>query len=501
VGGGRVGAGRADAQPAGAELGGRLPASIVPADLASRLAFREGEIVIRDRPPAGMYGAARGNEIALGAEARGDALIGRIVAAHELAHLRDRAGESEEDQERRADRTAIDLLIGRSPGSPRGIGLPPVQLRACSRPTSAADRARAALDRFAAMSAADQEAFVAANYRSGSYAGTIRTHLEALPAEERIGRYRETIQRLLQLVQRQEVRASTGLSDAQMAARQATFMDQQALADAQAATGSATPTPAQQSQAHQQSVQQLNLPARTTNRWDALPVPPDPAQANFRTRAANAVTSIVNRAAVVAPELHITAAHLHFSPETIDRASDTRYAEYDDSHHRLNFGMDFTDAATANPDYVMGVVVHEVFGHGEYGEISESYSLELYTAARPLATGALTAAERGAPPSRSERFGYGYQGTEIYAELREAQYDVRAPAALGLSQGDAPATDIRNRVGLIKDKWEGTVARGILRGMYARFALDPRITPAALQLFIDAVNHHFPGENLLAPRP
>lgn len=483
------------------DLGAVLPAGAVPAGLSRRFALRPGEPVVRDGPPPGMLGAARGNEIALGPEARADELLGRVVAAHELAHLQDMSAGSEVEDERRADRTAVDVLLGREPRSEPGAIVSPLRLRGCKKPPAAADRARAALDQFAAMSAADQATFVATHYRSGSYAGTIRSHLEALPAEERTGRYRDTIRTLLQLVQRQEVRASTGMTDAQMAGRQATFMDAEALAAAQAATGSATPTPAQQSQAHQQSVQQLNLPARTTNRWDALPPPPDPAQANFRLRAASAVTGIVNRAAVVAPELHITAAHLHFSPETIDRATDSRYAEYDSANNRLNFGMDFTDAATSNPDYVMGVVVHEVFGHGEYGGIRDSYELELYGQARPLATGALTAAERAAPLTSSERFGYGYQGTEIYSELREAQYDVRAPAASGVVQGDRAVDDVRNRVGLIKDKWEGTVARGILRGMYARFALDPRITPSALQLFVAAVDHHFPGENLLAPRP
>ena len=478
-----------------------LPSTAAVSGLAQRLALGPGRLVVRDAPPPGLYGAALGDEIALGPEARGDDLIGRIVAAHELAHLHDRGHGSEVERERRADRTALDVLLGRDPRETRGTAIPPLRLRGCPRQPSAADRARDALNRFAAMSAAEQVAFVATHYRSGSYRGTIRTHLEALPAEERTGRYRDTIRRVLELVERQEVRASTGMTDAQMATRQAAFMDAEALADARAATGSATPTPTQQAQAHTQSVQQLNLPARTTNRWDALPVPPDPAQANFRQRAADAITRIVARGAVVAPELHITAAHLHFSPEAIDRAADTRYAEFDSANNRLNFGMDFTDAAMSNADYVMGTVVHEVFGHGEYGGIGDSYPLDLYGQARPQATGALTTAQRGAPMSGSERFGYGYQGTEIYSELREFQYAVQAPAGSGVRQGDRPVDDVRNRVGLIKDKFEGAVARGILRGMYARFALDPRIIPGALQLYVDAVDHHYPGENLLARRP
>jgi len=465
------------------------------------MAIGPGEFAVRDAPPAGLYGAAFGDQIALGPEARGDELLGRIVAAHELAHVRDRGPGSEAERERRADRTAVDVLLGRFPREAGGSVIPPLRLRGCPPKQSAADRARAALDQFGAMSAADQEAFVAKNYKSGSYAGTIRTHLEALTAEERTGKYRDTIQKLMQVVERQEVRASTGMTDAQMATKQAKFMDAEALKAAQAATGSATPTADEQAAAHTKSVKELVLPPRKTNRWDALPKPPDPAQADFRKRAADAVKKIVARAAVVAPELKITDAHLNFAPEKIDGATDTRYAEYDRGNNRLNFGMDFTDAAMKDPDFVMGVVVHEVFGHGEYGGINDSYPLELYKQARPQATGALTAAERAAPITSDERFGFGYQGTEIYSELREFQYDKRAPPGSGIKQGDKPETDVLERVGLIKDKFEGTVARGILRGMYARFALDPRIIPGALKLFVDAVDHHFPGENLLKARP
>ncbi|GAA0460667.1 hypothetical protein Ade02nite_15000 [Paractinoplanes deccanensis] len=85
------------------------------------------------------------------------------------------------------------------------------------------------LDQFAAMPSAAQEAFVLTNYKPGSYAGTIRDRLAALPAQERTGKYRDTIRRLLRLVERQEVRASTGKTDAQLATAQAAFMDAEAL--------------------------------------------------------------------------------------------------------------------------------------------------------------------------------------------------------------------------------------------------------------------------------
>src|SRR5690606_16805566 len=101
--------------------------------------------------------------------------------------------------------------------------------------------------------------------------------------------------------------------------------------------------------------------------------------------------------------------------------------------------------AIADPDYVVGTVVHEVSGHGEHGGVSDDYALQIFTAARPLTTMAYSAAERAAPPSSSDRFGFGYQGTEIYSELREAQFVVAAPSGSGVVQGDMPANDIRHR--------------------------------------------------------
>jgi len=443
-----------------------------------------------------MLGASVADRVALSEAALRDPLLARVVSAHELAHVLAESHGSELDQERGADALALRVLSGLRPGAPglarasRGL-----RLRACRESQSPADRARRALDAFAAMSPAEQQAFVARHYTSGSYGGQIRTHLEALSPAERTGKYRDTIRRILQLVERQEVRASTGMNDAQMAIAQAAHMDAQARATAAAAAHGPAPTPAQIQQAHRQSVQAMNLPPRPVNRWAAL-LPAQ--QATYRAKAATAIANIVSRAAARAPELGITASHLHFAPNAIDGASDARFAEYDDRNHRLNFGMDFTDTALVNPDFVLGSVVHEVFGHAEHGGIGEDYALELYRSARPHSTAALSPADRAGPLSRAERFGFGYQGTEIYAELREAQYFVAAPA--GFKQGDDPAVDVRERVGLIKEKWDPTVARGLIRGLYARFALDPRITPAALRLFVDAVNHHFPGENLLDPR-
>ncbi len=85
----------------------------------------------------------------------------------------------------------------------------------------------------------------------------------------------------------------------------------------------------------------------------------------------------------------------------------------------------------------------------------------------------------------------GHPDYSLYAEMREAQY--LAGTAQADDVGDAPAVDISNRVGLILGHWDPAIAGGLLRGLYARFALDPRITPAALQLYLQAVEAQSPG--------
>lgn len=470
-------------------------------------AVARGEVDLRAGAPDGLLGAAEGRTVGLSRAAQGHGLEARLIAAHELAHVTgDRGGV---DEEARADRVAIDAVFaGRGPavdtsGARRrgALGLRgcPTEEREVAKAPTAAERARKVLDAFVAMSTAERTAWVQANYTPGSYTGVIRTHLDALPAAERTGRYRDTIRQVLQLVERAEVRASTAQTDAEMAAAQAAHMDALSLAEAQAATGSGAPSAADRQAAQQERTERLRLPPRRRNRWTDLP--DDAARATFRTRAATAVARIVRRAGEVCPDLGITASHLHFDPDAIDGASDTRYAEYDRANNRLNFGMDFTDAAMSDPDYVLGTVVHEVFGHGEHGASGDSYALELFTSAHGQATGSYSAAERAAGPTGAVRSGFGYQGTEIYSELRESQYDVRAPSGSGIVQGDSPASDVRSRVGLIKENWEPSIARGLIRGLWARFSLDPRLTPAALQIFRDAVDHHYPGEDLLAARP
>jgi hypothetical protein len=458
---------------------------------------------VRQRVPPGALGASSGDSVALaGGPALRDPFTRDVVLAHEVAHSL--TGADEAQATAMGVQASLHLrgagpapALGARAGGGGGLGLrrcdpDPVTSGASWRVT--ASQARSYLEAFERMSPADQEARINGIANVYDARTTVRRVLAALPAEDLDGRFRDTVRRVMDLIERRVVRESTGMTVAQMAQAQATFMDTAARARAAAASGGAPPSAAQVQQAQADAVASMGIGVRTVDRWSALDAA---GQAQFRVRAALAVTSIVTRAAARAPELRLTAAQLHFRPDAIDQASDTRYAETDGAGG-LNFGMDFVDAAISNPDYVLGTVVHEIYGHPAHGErMRESMTFQVFDQARTQTTDAYSAAARAAPATSGEALAYGYHGTEIYSELREYRYNVRAPAGSGVVQGDDPRDDVRDHVRTIATQFPANLARAFLRGLYARFRIDPRISPEALVLFTEAVEAQYPGANVL----
>lgn len=56
-----------------------------------------------------------------------------------------------------------------------------------------------------------------------------------------------------------------------------------------------------------------------------------------------------------------------------------------------------------------------------------------------------------------------------------------------------PVPTIASRIGLIKTQFEARVARSIVRGLYQRYRMDPRLVPAAIAAFTAGVRSHFPA--------
>lgn len=446
------------------------------------------------------YGVATDGEVFLGHTPAGDTAREAVVA-HELAHA---LGAGTEEGAERAATAARTRLHGHGGPAPEGLGPQSrgrsLALHSCSRGPSKAQRAldgaipftadlaRDALSEYRALSDADRQSAVDKYYASGA----IQNLLAALPADDASGPFNDVVQDILRRVQRSAAVASaqaSGLAtESNMVVAQSTHMEAENLALAQAATGLAAPSPAQV------SAQQVTQVAQTS-------IPPSssvltPVQVFTHAAAAYAaVVSVVSYAKVHHPDLHLTTADFKVDIEGLENrgAGVIAYGEVVDGRNVATVGRTFTRFVQANPAYALSVVVHELHGHPEYGPYStpgSEYGLELYDRAARLMPGYVqpTGAAR-----TSEIDAYGYQETEIYSLLRSLPYHTplaAKDAALQAGYVD-PEPTVVGRLQLIQSQWEARVAKALVRGMYERFRLDPRLTPAALAAFKRSVTTVF----------
>ncbi len=161
-------------------------------------------------------------------------------------------------------------------------------------------------------------------------------------------------------------------------------------------------------------------------------------------------------------------------------------------------GEAFRRLVELHPRYVLGTVIHELHGHREYRpagppelslEDPGDTGWELYQFVRP----ASDADTREDIIQAAHE--YMYPQEELYALLRGLPYEVDASehhdeiAAIGLASIDFSVSFAIGR--WIKPVWEPRVAKALMRGLYQRFRLDPRLTPEALGLFRRAVRANF----------
>ncbi len=357
--------------------------------------------------------------------------------------------------------------------------------------------AKQALDDYAKLPAAHRELVVAALHRNAPDASRVRAMLEALPEDERVKRM-DDIRDFLDRLQAMASRSASGMSDEGLAKTQGEWMEKQAqaaaLAEAAAEAkkkGAPPPksvTPAEANKAHSKEVAKQALPPSPGNRWTEAKKKDPKAEADWNARAAKAIAAVVAAAAKKAPHLKITAADIKWDPDTIEGYPSRIFAL---SGRPYIVGMSFIEAAEADPEYVLGSVLHEIFGHPEYGDLDSSYERRIYDLAT---TKYFPSYSKPANP-QNERLAYGYIGTEIYAEMREFEYAKPiAPehAKKGISGGDEPAANIDELVLKLRTLYEPTVARALLTGMWERFRVDPRIVPAALALFLASAEKYFP---------
>jgi hypothetical protein len=356
--------------------------------------------------------------------------------------------------------------------------------KAWASPAEAAN----AINAYRALPEGDRRAAVAASYKKD----LVRV-LAALSAVDQVQTFVDPLREITRWVEEDETRASAKMSDDDIAAEQAKFQIKQAADDAKAkadaaaklkGTKPAPPTAAEKEQARKDAVASTSLPQTTKSWWDSL----SPAQQKTWTDRGNAaIAKVVSFAQVNHPELKITAANFNLDFKGIENVGATAVA----AGSPAIVGKNFVVAAELNPAYVMDVVVHEIFGHPEYGTYGTEYHFALYDKAEAKIPGYVKPAE-GTSERKTERDAFAYQETEIFAVLRSMPFRTSPTAA------DAPSVPNLDTQALIdwhidemKKQWSPTVIVPLLRGLRMRLVIDPRIRVAALAVFDKAVAAKF----------
>jgi hypothetical protein len=469
----------------------------------------------------GAKAYATGNQVAFGAQPD------LHTAAHEAAHvvqqrgrvqLSGGVGRSGDSYEQHADAVADVVVAGRSAqalldpfaggGAPSSavqrqvppVGGPPAgpltPVERCLDGQDPFTRALAeqAMINYGAMSAADREAWMARWAPRGHLSDM--THALARADIAVGGRFENTLRDILQRTQRtaagDQARLEGLADDAAVAQAQANEMIARNTAAAAAArpVGAPPPTTADVAAQQQNQVSQTSISPQTRTLT--------PAREARLTRAANAaVTHFVAWVTRTHPDLHITAGHFRVAVREVWDRGDGIIAFADQGGApRCVIGESFAQAATANPAYALPTVVHELWGHNEYGPYAQpgtEQGLEIYDRAAARMPGYVRPAD-GSADRTSEIDAYAYQETEIYSLMREIEfYTPNAPrdrAALDSINYD-PAPTIATRIGLIKTQFDARVARSIVRGLYQRYRTDPRLVPAAIAAFAAGVRSNF----------
>jgi Domain of unknown function (DUF4157) len=454
----------------------------------------------------GASAAAEGESVAFASESPSP---GRV--AHELAHVvqgwragagtltgrreRSRKGDA---SEREADRAGVAATTG---ARAHVSQVPSAALSLSARNPfddaaawKDAAGATAALEAYKVLPEADRRAAVATSYKKD----LIRVLASLAPADK-VGKYVDPIREITRWVEEEETRASSGMTDDMIAAEQAKFMRKEAEDAAKAAAALKAPkgppppppTPGEIEAERKKQVAGTSITAPTVSGWDALPAAD---KTTWTTRGNTAIAKVVTLVSGKYPELGISAAKFRLAFKDVEARglNVVAFGESDGAGgKRAAVGFSFTTAVELDPAYVIDVVVHEVFGHREYGEYGTEYHLKLYDLAAAKMPGYVKPAA-GTPDRTTETDAYAYQETEIYAVLRSMAYRT-APTPADASK--VPNLDTQTivtwHVSLMKKQWAPTLIVAILRGLRTRLLIDPRITGVALAVFDNAVAANF----------
>jgi hypothetical protein len=454
-----------------------------------------------------------GRDVVFGSQAyQPDTAAGRALIAHELTHVaQDLTGRGNGESsmlEAEADRAAGHAPMPGQPQQQVRVGGQVLHRKPLPGPAPDIEftlilaldplpstEARKAFDAYRKMTTVQRKKALESHFKGK----TLGKLLRALPKADAMNTYPDEIREMLRFVEEASTREARGKTDAEMAEIQARFQRAEAEKAAKAAAAAKAPkgvvpkppTPAEVEAERKKRVEKSSITPVAVATWDAMSAA---TKSDWTKRADKVVDIVLALTSKSFPELKLTKANFKADFAGVEKrgAGVLAFEGGTPAAPVAVFGFAFVRAAEADPGYVLGVVVHELFGHREYGPYGSEYHLKLYDEAQAKIPGYVKPAE-GTTARTTEKDAYAYQETEIYALLRSLSYSKSiAPKDTGKGLvGYEPAQWAKNRIGVIKSQWEPTIAVAIVRGLYMRLLLDPRISGPAMKAFNDGVKNHF----------
>ena len=148
----------------------------------------------------------------------------------------------------------------------------------------------------------------------------------------------------------------------------------------------------------------------------------------------------------------------------------------------LVVGVEWVKAAETGPERVYSNIAHEMGGHNEYGD-------ELGWDIMGGALANLPEDEQTKANSRGNVWSaWGYAETEIWAELREHEFDDEH------ARTDHPTGDVTDKLHRIRKLFAKNVGDGLIKSLWTRVKLDSRVTKSARRMFRESVRLVFAME-------
>lgn len=342
--------------------------------------------------------------------------------------------------------------------------------------------APAALDAYWKLVPGNRKSAFAFSYPKGS----VTKVLKALPASAAAGAYQEQVRELLRWVEEAETRRASGKKDDEMADIEAKFVYEKNKKAVEASGKVATEAEIESARQKELSERSFHHPA-AKSRWELMS--PD-KRAEWTKNGNEAIAKVVEYAAKTHPALKLDASMFKLAFHEIDKNSPGALAQggTEGGKRICAVGFKFVDAVKVNPAYALSTVVHELSGHVEFNDPGQvaGYQQELFLKAAPKISGYK-------PDPTNERASYGYHESEIYSLLRELPYwtPVSAKDKVIERLNPDPKNLAGNQIDEIKSEWEPKLAVALMRGLYKRFSLDPRIEKMALTAFEGVIRSKF----------